>query len=702
MTLAGDQPPERVSGAVASSTFFRVVGATPRLGRWISDDDDRHGAAPVAIIAEGLWRRRFGETTAVLGRGIQIDGALYTIVGVAPASFAEAWRFDIWIPLAPTASTLNRGFNYLLSLGRLRSGVSLPAARRQLDELATRLSREHPDDRYTFTARDLHDVLTDTASRGLWVLLGATVLLLLIACANVANLLLARAVGQQRALAVRTSLGATRGQLVSLVLGETMALALAGSVAGTAMAWTLLRAFVSMAPPNFPRLSAIALDWRVLALAALVALVAAAVAALTPAIHLFRSDPSTVLQAGGGRGTTVGRARAMGRLLVVVEMALALALVSIAGLMVKSLLRLQATDLGITREPLLTFSVSVPPAVADGGEPVARFQTEFLRRVRTVPGVTQASAINMLPVAATGSNGPVRRPDQLGERDGVPVTEVRVVMDGYPSAMGIRLLAGRAIDEQDTALSAPVAVVNEALASRLWPSLSPLEVVGRLVRAPLDSDDKVRQVVGVMSNVRARRPELPPDPEIDAPFLQFPLATLTYVVRGEGDPTMLTGLIRAELDTMAPQVALAAVRTFENVVATATRTSVLLSSLSVLFGVLAGTLAAVGVFGLLSYAVAQRVRELAVRAAVGASRTALLLLILREGLVLSAFGILAGMGMAWAASGAMASLLYEVSATDASVLGAAAAGLAVVAAAGAGVPAMRASRVEPVVALRGE
>jgi putative ABC transport system permease protein len=344
--------------------------------------------------------------------------------------------------------------------------------------------------------------------------------------------------------------------------------------------------------------------------------------------------------------------------------------------------------------------VSLPPSVADGPEALARFQTEFLRRVREVPGVTHASAINMLPVAATGSNGPVRRPDQLGDREGVPVTEMRVVMDGYPSAMGVRLLAGRAIEARDDARAAPVAVVNEALASRLWPTLMPSEVVGQLVRAPWDPDDTLRQVIGVTSNVRARRPELPPDPEIDAPFLQFPLPGLTYVVRGEGDPARLTGLIRSELTAMAPQVPLAAVRTFEDVVATATRTSVLLSSLSVLFGVLAGTLATIGVFGLLSYTVAQRVRELAVRAAVGASRMTLLVLILREGLSLSAIGILVGLVMAWTGSGAMASLLYDVSATDAAVLGGAAAGLALVAAAGAAVPALRASRIEPVVALR--
>jgi len=702
VTLAGDQPPERVSGAVASSAFFRVVGATPRLGRWFSDDDDRRGAPKVTVISEGLWRRRFGASPAALGRDVQIDGELYTIVGVAPASFVEAWRFELWMPLTPLADSANRGNNYLLTIGRLRDGVSLSAARRQLDELAARMSREHPEDRYTFTARDLHDVLTDSSSRGLWVLLGATLLLLLIACANVANLLLARAVSQERALAVRTSLGATAGQLIALVLGETMALAAAGCVAGTAMAWMLLRTFVAMAPPAFPRLSAVVLDWRVLLLATLVAIAAAGIAALTPAIHLFRFDPGVILQAGGGRGTTAGRARTTGRLLVILEMALALALVAVAGLMVKSLLRLQATDLGVTREPLLTFSVGLPPSVAERGDAMAGFHIEFLRRVRAVPGVTHASAINMLPIAATGFNGPARRADQLGERDGVPVTEMRVVVDGYASAMGIRVLAGRAIDERDVDGAALVAMVNEALASKLWPGLAPADVVGQLIRTPWDDDGTLRQVVGVTANVRARRPELPPDPEVAAPFLQFPLPTLTYVVRGQGDPARLTSLIRAELATMAPQVALASVRTFEDVVATSTRTSVLVSSLSVLFGVLAGTLAAVGVFGLLSYTVAQRVRELAVRAAVGASRRTLLMLVLQDGLTLSAIGIVAGLAIALAAGGAVGSLLYDVRATDAGVLAAAAAGLALVAAAGAGIPALRASRVEPVVALRVE
>jgi putative ABC transport system permease protein len=457
-----------------------------------------------------------------------------------------------------------------------------------------------------------------------------------------------------------------------------------------------------MAPPNFPRLAAITLDLRVLALTALIGLAAGVIAALLPAMHLFRSDLNAASHGGATRGATARRARSAGRALVVSEVALALALLTTAGVMVKSLLRLQNVDLGFTREPVLTFVVSLPPFVADGEEAIARFQTELLRRIRAIPGVTRASAINMLPVAATGNNGIVRRPDQLGDGEGVPVTEVRVVMDGYIDAIGMRLLAGRAIDERDGRSAPPVAVVNRALAARLWPTLTPAQVIGQPVRAPFDSGNTLREVIGVVADVRSRRPDMPPDPEIHAPFAQVPLPTLTYVVRAEGDPTRLTSPIRAVLAEMTPHVALATVRTFDEVVATATRTSSLLSWLSVLFGLLAGALAVVGIYGLMSYTVAQRERELAVRAAVGASRRSLLGLIVREGLALSAAGIAAGILIAWATSGVIASLLFEVAATDAAVFGLVAAGLAAVAFAGYAIPAMRASRVDPVTALRVE
>lgn len=702
MTLGGADGPERVSGATASSSWFTVVDAPPLAGRWFSEEEDRRGGSRLAVISEGLSRRRFGGAAAAIGRDLQIDGEPYTVVGVAPASLAEVWRYDIWIPLGVIADPTNRGSNYLLVLGRLRPGLTLAAARLQMGELAAQMTRNHPDDDYTFTAREIHDVVTEGATRRLWVLLGATVLLLLISCTNVANLMLARSVARERDLAVRASLGASRRQLVSQVLGETVALGMVGSAVGAALAWALLGSFVAMAPPNFPRLSAIALDFRILAITSIVGVLSGLIAGLLPALHLTRSDLNAASHGGATRGATARRARSAGRLLVVSEIALALALVTTAGVMVKSLLRLQDVDLGLTREPVLTFAVSLPPTVADGEEAIVRFQTEFVRRVRAIPGVAAASAINMLPVAATGNNGIVRRPDQLGEREGVPVTEVRVVMDGYADAMGIRLLAGRAIDDRDRQGAAPVAVVNRRLAGQLWPALTPAQVVGQQVRAPFDTGSTRREVIGVVADVRSRRPDAAPDPEIHAPFAQVPSATLTYVVRAEGDPVRLTAPIRAALAEMTPNVALAAVRTFDDVVATATRTSSLLSWLSVLFGALAGVLAVVGIYGLMSYTVAQRERELAVRAAVGATRRSLLALIVREGLLLSAAGIAAGILIAWAVSGVIASLLFEVTATDVTVFILSAVGLAAIGGLGYAVPALRASRVEPVVALRSE
>jgi putative ABC transport system permease protein len=701
MTLAGLGGPERVTGAMASASFFRVMGSSPVIGRYFEEAEDQKGGHKVTVISEGLWRRRFKASPSALGANVQIDGEPYTVIGVVPASYAEIWRPEVWIPLGIVADAANRGSNFLLSFGRLRDGVDIDAARRSLAELATQMTREHPEDQYTFTARPLHDVITEGATRGLWVLLGATSLLLLIACTNVANLLLARAVVRERDLAIRASLGAGRGRLFGQVMGETVALALLGSVAGVAMAWGLLRVFVTLAPANFPRVAAIQLDASVLVFALIVAVTAGVIAGLAPAIHLLRSDLNGVMRAGGTRGATASRARSASRLLVVSEVALALALVTTAGLMVKSLIRLQSQDLGITRERVLTFGVGLPPFVASGSEAIIRFQSEFLERVRALPGVTHASAINLLPIATTGNNGPVRRADQADISEGVPVTEYRIVMDGYFDAMGMRLLAGRAIDERDRPGSAPVVVVNETLASRLWPGREPAAMVGQAVRLGGGSGPP-SEVVGVAANIRSRRPDAVPDPEVYVPFQQSASPAMSFVVRSAGDPSGLTGQVRGVLGSMTPHVALAAVRTFDEVVETATRTSGLLSWLSALFGALAAALAILGIYSVMSYTVAQRERELAIRASVGASRAMLLSLVLKEGLLLSIAGIAAGAIVAVAASGVLGSLLYDVSATDPSVFLASAAGLAVIALAGYLIPAARAARVEPVVALRSE
>ena len=409
------------------------------------------------------------------------------------------------------------------------------------------MTREHPEDRYTFTARPLHEVVTEGATRGLWVLLGATALLLLIACTNVANLLLARAVVRERDLAVRASLGAEPRPALRPGDGRDDRAGAGRQRRRTGLAWALLRPFVATAPANFPRIAAIGLDLRVL-------LFARRRGGRSPASWRDSPRPCTCCAPtstpwcapAASRSATAGRARAASRLLVVSEVALALALVTTAGLMTKSLLRLQAQDLGMTREPVLTFASACRRSSPPTTPPSGGSRQQFLERVRAVPGVTQASAIDMLPVAATGHNGPVRRADQTGERDGVPVTEVRVVMDGYVARWGCVCWPAAPSTTRDRPGAPPVVVVNDALAARLWPDRPLQQVVGQQVRAEaLDGGGAVREVVGVVAGVRSRRPDLPPDPEVHAPFAQLPVASMSYVVRADGDPSRLTPPIRA-------------------------------------------------------------------------------------------------------------------------------------------------------------
>jgi predicted permease len=700
MTLGSAGGPERVNAAAASASLFRVLGTAPVAGRWFTDEEDRPGAPRVAVLGMALWQRRFGGSPDVLGTTLVLDGHPHVIVGVAPPGMDEVWRRDLWVPLARPVDPAQRGNNFLLVFGRLRDGTDIDEARRSLNAMAGEIERDHPEDRYTFTVWQLHDVVTDGSRRGLWVLLGATGLLLLIACVNVSNLLLARAVARERDLAVRASLGASRSRLFGQVIGETVVIALAGSAAGLAAAWALVRAFVSLAPVGFPRLANIGIDGRVLAFAILVAVVAGLAAGLAPAIHLVRADLNSTLRAGQSRGATASRARAASRALVVSEVALALALLTTAALMVKSLWNLLAQDLGVTSARVLTFAVGLTPETSSNPDAITRFVSDFESRIRALPGVTHVGAINMLPIAATGFNGPASRPGEVVPAERQPLTELRIVSPGYFDAMGMRLVAGRGLTDRDAAGAPAVVVVNEALAAALWPGTPAAAVVGERIKTPWDGTDQFRVVAGVISDVRSRRPENPPAPEVYAPMTQVPSASMTYVVRSDGDPVALTAPVRAALADIDPALPMASVRTFDDVRANATRTASLTSWLSTLFGLLAAALAMLGIYSVMSYTIAQRERELAIRAAVGATRGTLLGIVLREGLTLSAAGLAVGLAIALAGSRALASLLYGISATDPAILAASAAVLAVVALAGYGLPAMRASRVDPVAALR--
>jgi putative ABC transport system permease protein len=701
-TLTGRDAPERIGGARVSASFFRVIGAAPVLGRWPSDDEDRAGARKVVVVSEGFWRRRLGASPSALGTSLMLDGTAHEVIGVAPAVFQDTWRVELWVPLAMAVDPAARG-NFLLVFGRLRDGLTLDLARDGLAELAAAMSRQYPEDKYGFNALALHDVQTRGPRQALWILLGATGFVLLIACVNVANLLLARAVTRQREIAVRTALGAGRVRLLRQLITETVLLSVTGGLLGLALASGLLRIFALVAPTNFPRLAAIGLDPTVLTFSIAIAALCGFLAGMLPAMHVARAEPSDALRGGSSRGATAQRARAVSRLLVTSEVALAVMLVVAAGLTVKSLQQLARQDLGVRTDGVLTFSVTLPGlTLQTDGEKSEQFFRTFEERLRSLPGVTSVGGINMLPIAATGTNGQVQLRDRPLSREQAPIAEFRVVTPGYFQTMQMMLVAGRPIDERDTASTSKVVVINETLARLLWPGSSPAAALGQMMGTGFDDGSVWREVVGIVRDVRSRRPDAPPDAETYIPHAHWPAPTLTLAMRTQTPPEGLVPLVRNELVALNPQLPLAAVRTFTEVVNAANRPSRMYSALTALFGVLAAVLAIVGIYSVMSYTVAQRVRELAIRSALGASNNRLLKLVLREGFTMSAIGVGAGLAGAMGASRLLQSMLYQVSPTDPVVFGLTAVAVATTATLGYLVPAFRASRVQPAVALRSE
>ena len=589
-------------------------------------------------------------------------------------------------------------------VGRLRPGLDRAGAERELTALAAEMATVSPLDRYGFTTLSLHDVLTRGSRQGLWILLGATGLVLLIACANVSNLLLARAMDRRREMAVRTAMGAGRGRLTAQLVTESVVLSLAGGVAGVALAGGLLRVVVALVPTGVPRLGAVGLDLRVLAVSLAVATLAGVLSGVLPALHAAAADPVDTLRGSASRGATAAGAPTASRLLVVAEIALSLMLVAASGLLVRSLQALGAQELGFSTAGVLTFSVTVPAdadAAAGRARAVRVFET-IVERIARAPGVAAAGAISLLPIAQTGNNGPIRIPERTIRPEESPLAELRAVTPGYFAAIGQPLVAGRGLDPRDRADAPPVVLLNETLAAQLWPRVPLRDVVGRRVGLGADRDGAWREVVGIVRDTRTRRPELPPDAETYVPHAQLPVRTLSLVVRGAGDPASLAPVVRAAVADVDPTLAVATLRPFGDVIEGAIRPARLTTLLTTGFGVLALGLAAIGIYSVLSHAVVRRARELGVRAALGASPSSLMRLVLREGVVLTGFGMLGGAAGAIGLSSVLVGVLYQVSPTDPLVLAGAGVTVATVAALGYLVPAWRAAGVAPAVALRFE
>jgi putative ABC transport system permease protein len=700
VNMSGSGDPERLDAGAVTGNLFAVLGVKAHAGRTLMEEDSRPGAPSVAVLSEGLWRRRFGGDPGIVGRSIGLEGRPATVVGVMPQSFQFPGGAAVWIPLMDDAVRSARG-RWMLVIGRLRPEATLAQAREEMKGLAADLVRENPDFNtgWSATVFSLQADLVQAVRPALVVLIGAVALLLLIGCANVANLLLARAVGRAREVAIRSALGASPGRLVRQLLTESVLLATLGGAAGLLLGAWVMKGLVAMLPAEIRLVTEVGLDPTVVAFTAGLSLISAIVFGLVPALHQARPALVPSLKEGGAtRGASAG-GRRLKNALVVAEVALSLVLAAGTGLLLRSFWNLVHVDTGLRAQGVLT----VPVSLTDGtyGEPArqATFIRDAVARLARIPGAVSAGAISVLPMGGGGSatrfyvmNRPV---PARGEE---PRGDIRSVTPGLLATMGLPLLAGRDFSDRDTAGRPTAVIVSRSVAQEYWPGQDP---IGKRIRMSWEGDPE-GEVVGVVADVRLTSLDRAPRPTLYWAHEQVPVRSMTLMVRTTGRPETLASSVRQELAALDRELPPGAQRTFEDVVAGSLERQQFLLRLLGAFAGAALLLAAVGIYGVMSYSVLERVPEVGVRVAIGASPADIVRLVLREGLVLGLLGVGIGVIVSTFAAGALRSLLFEVAPRDPASLAAVSVLLLLATLTAAWLPSRRASRVDPIKALRTE
>jgi putative ABC transport system permease protein len=705
--LTGGGEPLRVRAAQVQPEIFAALGAKPVAGRVFTPEEDRPGHEHVVMLTEGLWRTQFGSDPAIVGRTIQLDAVAYTVVGVLPAAlrlpldYASRTFTQVWVPLALGPNDpQERGNHGLNALGRLKPGVSLARAQAEIDTITLGFFQRFPnlyDPKFGLTLVPAPIEVFGDVRPALFVLLLAVGAVLLIACANVANLLLARSEARQKELAIRVVLGAGRGRIVRQLLTESMLLSGIGGLAGVALAYGLTRGLIALDPLKIPRVQDIALDGRVLAFTAAVSVVTGILFGIVPALQSSRTDFQPVLKEGG-RDSRIGSSW-LRRVLVVGEVAASVVLVAAALLLARSFARLLDVDAGFNPAHVLTLRTSLPSASYKEQAAMVKAYVEVARRLRESPGVQAAGAVTGLPLAST-------RGDWSIAVEGQPVigrlglaADWQVVTPGYFEAMGTPLRAGRAITDADRADTLPVIVINETMAKKFWPGDN---AIGR--RLTMGNSPPWITVVGIVGDIHHRGLDALPRPEMYRPHTQFRygVPTMTWVVRTAADPLAATGYARAAIRAVDASLGISDIATMDQVMADSTSDRRLNMLLFALLGSLALALATIGVYGVVAYAVTQRTHEIGVRMAIGARPADVVRMMLNEGGRLAVAGVVLGSVAAIAGARLIRGLLFEVSATDPVTFIVVALGLLAVALLASYIPARRATRVDPMIALRGE
>jgi putative ABC transport system permease protein len=704
--LVGDTP-ERVLGQFVTPGFFQLLGVTPALGRTFSAEEEQQGKEFVVVMSHGLWQRRFASDRTIIDRTLNLNGRPYQVIGVAPPGFRDPMQpeAEMWAALSFTNQQLTqRGSHGLLVIARIKPELTIEQARSDMARVSERIIEGAPDYPYAkFGYRVLINPLLEEyvgdIRPALMLLMGSVGLVLLIACTNVANLLLVRASAREREIGIRTALGASRARLIRQMLTESIVLSLVGAALGVALARIGVSILSTMAAQSFPRLADTRIDITALVFTIAVALGTGVLFGLVPAFQSARGSTQDVLKEGS-QASTVGRGRLrLRRVLVAAEVALSLLLLVGAGLLIKSFMRLQTVDAGFDPSGVLTMRVVIPSARYTQPDQVRTFYREVLRRVSALPGVTSVGASNGIPLSGSGGSGTttIDNPAFADER-GTPEADQRTVTPGYFEAMGMTLLSGRLFDERDSDTGQPVAIIDETMARTFWPNEDPIGK--RIKRGGRQSTQPWLTIVGVVRHVRYRTLEEPSRVQLYMPHAQTPTTGMSLAIKTTVDPRTLSNAIQREVVAIDREQPVWAIRTMDELMATSVMRRQLIMTLLTLFAGIALALAAVGIYGVISYWVTQRSHEIGIRVAIGASRLDILRMVLGQSMSVVLIGVAIGLAGAFALTRLLGTLLYNVSTTDVATFGVYSVVLVLVGLLSSYLPARRATRIDPVTMLR--
>ncbi len=726
MNLGGSDHPEQVRGIHASLDYFRVFGAAPVIGRTFNADEDRPGGARVAVLSESLWERRFGRDPNIAGRVIHLNGDPYTVVGVISKSFQPDPPVDVFIPLQPDPNSTNQG-HYLQVAGRLKPGVSLQRAEAAMKIAGERFRRANPkwmNDGESVAVLPMQQFIAGDVRLPLLILTSAVAFVLLIACANVANLLLARAAGRQREIAIRAAIGASRLRIVRQLLTESVALALTGGLVGLIIGAWGVRVLLAYAPGNIPRVTEttsgggnsvlLTLDWSVVAFTFGIAVVTGIVFGLFPALRISRTDLSSTLKENASRGGTSLRQNRTRGALIVAEIALALVLLTGATLMIRTFAALRGADPGFDPRNVLTLQTSLGGTRYSKTVQVEDLTRRVLPKIEALPGVLAAASSIALPVDGSGIDLPFNiagRP--LKGKDIYHGDEQwRCISPHYFAALKVPLLRGRLFDDRDSSNSAKVVIVNQEMAHKYWPKADPIGqqiVIGKGLGP--EFEESARAIVGIVGNIREISLANGVPPAMYVPVSQVSdgitrlasdVIPTAWLIRVSANPLGLANAVERQFLSVDNQLPVGHIRSMEQVISQSIARQNFNMLLLTIFAFIALLLSAIGIYGVMSYSVEQRSHEIGIRMALGARANAMVRLVVRDAMKLAAAGLLIGLAAAFGLTRFMSALLFGVRATDASTYIAVAFILAAVAFVASYVPAKRAAKVDPIVALRYE